>query len=170
MTAIQQSPTEIAAAATTARYRAAAEAHDVEGVISTLSKDVVLHSPITERIGFEGHAEMRELLGAVFESLSEIRYTSDVGDDRTRALFVRAKVGGQPVEEAMRIVLDDKAEITEITLFFRPLPGLAALAHELAPRVVGRRHGRTRATLAQLLMAPLALLTRIGDFFIPWFA
>lgn len=170
MTAIQQSPTETAAAATTARYRAAAEAHDVEGVIDTLAPDVVLHSPITERVGFHGHAEMRELLGSVFESLTEIRYTHDVGDERTRALFVRAKVAGQSVEEAMRIELDEHARITAISLFFRPLPGLAALASTLGPRVVERRHGRARAVLARLMMAPLAVLTRIGDLFVPWFA
>jgi hypothetical protein len=166
MTAIQ----EITAAETTARYRAAAEAHDVEGVIATLAADVVLHSPITERVGFRGHDEMRELLGSVFEALTDIRYTHDIGNERQRALFVRARVGGQPVEEAMRIGLNDHAQIDEITLFFRPLPGLAALAGALAPRVVERRHGRARAVAAKVLMAPLVLLTRIGDFFIPLFA
>jgi hypothetical protein len=168
MTAIKETSTT--AAATTARYREAAEAHDVEGLIATLSPDVLLHSPITERIAFRGHDELRELLTSVFETLTDIRYTADIGDDRTRALFVRAKVAGQDVEEAMRIELDDQARITEITLFFRPLPGLAALAGELAPRVVARRHGGVRAALARVLMAPLTILTRIGDICIPWFS
>jgi hypothetical protein len=70
----------------------------------------------------------------------------------------------------MRVELDADGRIAELTAFFRPMPGLAALAAALAPRVVVRRQGRLRATVARLAMAPIALLTRIGDVFIPWFA
>src|SRR5215208_5689545 len=83
-----------AAVATTARFRAAVEAGDVEAFLETLAPDVVLHSPITLRTRFEGREEIRELMGSVFATVHEIRYYEDVGDARSRALFYRARVGG----------------------------------------------------------------------------
>jgi hypothetical protein len=102
--------------------------------------------------------------------VTDVDYFADVGDDRTRVLFFRGRIGGQAVEEATRVELGDDGLISEMTLFFRPLPGIAALAAAMAPRVVAQRHGRARALVARLAMAPIALLTRIGDFFIPLFA
>lgn len=155
--------------ATTARFRQAAEAHDIDGVLMTLAPDVVLRSPITDRIEFRGHREISELLGSVFAAIKDIRYFADVGDQRTRALFYRAHVGGQPLEEATRIELDDRGQIREITLFFRPLPGLATLTATLAP-LVAAKHGRIRSQIARLLIYPLGLATRIGDRLVPWLA
>jgi hypothetical protein len=168
MSTLEQMPTP-AAAATTARYRAAAEAHDIDGVLATMTPDVVLHSPITEKVSFNGQEEMRELLEAVFETISDIRYFADIGDERNRALFFRGMIGRQPLEEAVRMTLTEDARIAELTLFFRPLPGLATLAAELGPRVTERRHGPGRARLARLLLAPLGAITRIGDRFVRFF-
>ncbi len=153
--------------ATTERFRRAAEAHDIAGVLETLASNVVLRSPITDRVSFNGREEIRALLGSVFATISDIRYFADVGDERTRALFYRANVNGQPLEEATRIELDDDGQIREITLFFRPLPGLATLTAALAPRVA-RRRGRVRAVIAHLLLGPLGAATRVGDRFAGW--
>ncbi|MDQ3957685.1 MAG: nuclear transport factor 2 family protein [Actinomycetota bacterium] len=146
----------------TARYRRAVEANDVEAVLLTLAPDVVVHSPISDRVSFRGRDEMRDLFRAVFASVDGIHYFADVGDSRTRALFYRATVGGEPVEEATRLRLDDDQLVEEITLFFRPLPGLTALTAALAPRIA-RRRGRGRAIAARLLLGPLAVATRLGD-------
>ncbi len=156
--------------ATTARFRQAAEAHDIEGVIETLAPDVVLHSPITDRVLFAGHDEVRELLRSVFVTIDDIRYFVDVGNARTRALFYRASVNGQPLEEATRVELDDQGLIQEITLFFRPLPGLTTVAAALGPRLAHSRHGRFRASIARLFLGPLGLVTRVGDRLAPWLA
>ena len=155
---------------TTARFRAAAEANDIEGVIGTLAGDAVLRSPITDAVVFRGHDEIRELLHSVFATLDDIRYFADVGDDATRALFYRASVNGQPLEEATRIELNASGQIRELTLFFRPLPGLATLTSALAPRVARRRHGPLRALAAKLLVGPLGALTRAGDHLVRWLA
>jgi hypothetical protein len=161
---------ETSSATTTARFAAAAEAHDIDGALATMAPDVVLRSPISDRVSFTGHEEMRELLEAVFETISDIEYFVDIGDERTRALFYRGRVGRQPVEEATRATLNEDGLISELTMFFRPLPGLATLAAELGPRVTRRRHGPARALLGHLLLAPLAALTRIGERFIHFFA
>lgn len=159
---------DVEATTVTARYRSAAEAGDIEGVIATLAPNVVMHSPITDRVAFHGHAEVRELLESVFSVIDGISYFADVGDSHTRALFYRASVNGQPLEEATRIELDPAGQIAEVTLFFRPLPGLATLTAALAPRVAARRHGQLRSVVARLLAAPLGLATRAGDRLVTW--
>lgn len=153
--------------ATTARYRSAGEAHDIDGVLDTLAADVVLRSPISGRVSFRGRDEVRGLLDSVFATITDIRYFADIGDDRTRALFYRGNVDGQPVEEAARIELNADGQISEITLFFRPLPGLAALTAALVPRLAIKR-GRIRATVAIVLLGPLGAVTRLGDRLATW--
>jgi hypothetical protein len=167
MATLEQTPTEIAAA-TTARYRKTAEAGDIEGLLATLSPDVVFHSPITERVVFRGHDEMRELLEAVFDTFTEIRYFLDIGDDRTRSLAFRAFVGRQPVEEATRVELDDDGRITDLTAYFRPLPAITLIAATLVPKVVARRHGPLLGAVVKVAMLPLAVITRVADRLVPY--
>lgn len=154
---------------TTARMRAAAEANDVDGVLATCAVDVVLHSPITDRVVFRGREEVGEVLRAVFATLEDMRYFADVGDQRTRALFYQASVGSQSLEEAARIELNEHAEIQKFTIFYRPLPGLATFTAALAPRVA-RNHGPVRSLIARTLIYPLGLMSRVGDRIVPWFA
>src|SRR5947209_14333223 len=152
---------------TTARMRRAAEGHDIDGVMNTMSDDVVLHSPITDRVVFRGQQEVREALNAVFSTIRDMHYIADIGSDRTRALFYTARVGRQPLEEGMRLELGEDGKISELTIFYRPLPGLASFAAALAPRVA-RSRGRVRSVLAWIGMFPLALATRLGDRLVPW--
>lgn len=150
------------AAETTRRYRAAIEAGDTDAFLQTLAPDVVLHSPITARTRFCGHDEIRVLMGAVFSNIEDIRYFEDVGDATTRALFYRGRVGRQEVEEATLVRLDSEALITEIRLWFRPLPGLTAVMRKLGP-ALAREHGRGRSMVAAALAAPLAAAASMGD-------
>jgi len=99
---------------------------------------------------------------AVFASIDDISYFEDVGDAHTRALFYTARVGRQTVEEATLVRLDDDALITEVKLWFRPLPGLTAVMGALGPNLV-RTRSRRRAIAAKVLTAPLVGLARVGD-------
>jgi hypothetical protein len=112
---------------------------------------------------------MRQLLEVVYTTLSDIRYTGDVGDERTRALFMAANIGRQPLEEAMHLTLNEDGQIAELKLFVRPLPGLATMAAALGPKITARRHGPLRALLAKLALTPLAMMTRTGERFIHLF-
>ena len=115
------------------------------------------------QIEVRGHEEMRELMECVFATIQDFDYFDEVGDERTRALFYRARVGRQPVEEATLVRFDRNAKVREITIWFRPLPGLAAVTGRLGPKLVRARGGRLRGALAAAMMAPLAPLTRVGD-------
>jgi hypothetical protein len=57
---------------------------------------------------------------------------------------------------------DDAGGICEMTLFVRPLPGIAIFAAALAP-AVGLRRGRLISIALRLLIEPLAAITHHGD-------
>jgi hypothetical protein len=52
----------------------------------------------------------------VFAVNEGIRYFADVGDQRNRALFYRAQVSGQPLEEATRLEL-----LCELARYLKPV-------------------------------------------------
>jgi hypothetical protein len=148
------------AAATTARWRAAIEAGDVDGFCATLAPDCVMLSPITDATRFDGVEQIRALMPHVLAVVNDIRYTDDIGDEKTRALFYDATIAGIPVTESTRVRLNDDAQVTEITLWFRPMPGLAALMAGLGPRLADTPAKRAAV---RAMTAPLAAMTKNGD-------
>lgn len=151
-----------AAQETSARMKSAVEAADLEGFLATLAPGVVLRSPISMRAEFRGHEEMAQLMRGVFASIADIRYWEDLGDARSRALFYRARVGSQEIEESCLIRLDEEALITELTLWIRPLGGLAALAASLGP-FLARQNSRPKGALVKVATKPLAVMTAKAD-------
>jgi hypothetical protein len=150
------------AAETTRRFRAAFMSADLDALIDTMAPDVELRSPITLGYRFRGREELRELMLDVLAVVRDTTYFEEVGDERVRALFGRSRVGAQAIEEAVLLRFDADGRVRELTLHVRPLPGLAALAAELAPRIMRRRHGQPGAA-AGALMRPLVPVTRLGD-------
>ena len=153
---------ELAVDSPLAAYRAAYLAEDMDALMATMRPDVVLHSPITDAFAFRGQDQLRALLEDVHAVVSDTVYDLDVGDDRTRVLRLSARVGRQRFEETLVMELDDEGLIASMQLFIRPMPGIAALAAALGPRVA-RRRSRTRAVLVRLMIGPLAFMTRSGD-------
>jgi hypothetical protein len=147
---------------TTRRMKEAVEKADLEAFMATISADVVLRSPISEKVEFHGREEMRELMRGVFDTIEDIEYYEELGDERGRALFYRGRVGAQPIEEASLLRFDDAGQIRELTLWIRPLPGLTRLAAALGPRLA-RENSRTKAALVAAAARSLAFLTAIGD-------
>jgi hypothetical protein len=146
-----------------AAFRAAGERLDLPAFLETLAPSVKLRSPISFRARFEGFDDVAALLQEVFGVLQEIEYFEDVGTPTTRGLFYRARVeGGQAVEGAMLVRLDDGAKVEEMTMFFRPLPGLTAFTARLTPRLTAKR-GRARSLVVAAMTRPVAALTRAGD-------
>lgn len=145
-----------------AALRRAIQARNVEAFLTICSEDVALHSPISHRVSFQGHGNMREPLIALFATLEDIEFLADVGEGPTRALFATASINGQPTEEAFRVELDAQQKVREITVFVRPLPGLAAFAAAVAPRIA-RRYGRLPSWLSRMSFTPVAVATRLLD-------
>ncbi len=149
---------------TIARWRAACEAGDLDGAMSVLAPEVVLRSPLTDSVRFEGRDEVREVLDVALRNFADLRFSTVLGNGRSWVLFETARIGDQRFDEAQFIELDERGKIVELTLLIRPRPGATAVMAALAGPLA-RRLGRsaTTATALSLLTRPLRFLTRLGD-------
>ena len=64
------------------RYLAASSANDIDALMGTLAPDAEVFSPISGRMVFRGHDDLRVLLGAVYGSLNGLRWGEAIGGDR----------------------------------------------------------------------------------------
>ena len=141
----------------------AAHHHDVEGVIACFADDIVIRSPITQRIRFVGIEQATDLFTRVFAIIEDIRFYETVGEgEPTQVIFWRGRVGRHYLEEANLLRLDDQGRICEVTVFMRPLPGLLELAARLAASLAGRHH-RVRRWLVRGLVGAIAAAYQVGE-------
>jgi hypothetical protein len=123
-----------------ARYRAASEAGDVDAALAALAPGAELVSPISGRMVFRGHDDLRVLLAAAFASIGDLRWREETGDERLRVVVGDACVGPLRLGDAMVLDLADDGRIRRIRPYVRPWPALTLLALKLGPRV-GRHPG-----------------------------
>jgi hypothetical protein len=128
------------------RYRAASEANDIDAVMATLAPDAVLVSPISGRLVFGGHQDLRVLLSAVYSSISGLRWHEEVGDDNVRVVIGDAKIGPLNLGDAMVLDLSDDGLIHRIRPHLRPWLALGLLALRLGP-AIARHPGVVRRSL-----------------------
>jgi hypothetical protein len=151
------------AEATITAWRDAVEHGDADAAGHLLAAGIEVISPLTEQFRFHGPEQVIAMLAAAFETISDIRFHTQVGADHTWALFFHAHVARQFVEEAQLLRLDASGHIRELTLFGRPLPALTAVMADIGPRLL---RGQRRPVLARLvgaLSSPVAVLTRVGE-------
>ena len=149
--------------------RAAGESGDAGAVAELLAPDVVFHSPMTERIRFEGKEEVAALHRDIFAVLEDLNTTEPLARGDTRSFSFRARVRGVELEAINLVRFNEQAQIIEFNVFVRPLPGLATLFAALPPRVSARRRGRLRGALVAFLTRPLAFALRTADRLTPRF-
>ena len=108
-------------------FRTAVEAGDLDGMVDALAEDVVFHSPITFK-PFEGRESVAMLLGVVFRTFEDFRYTDELDGDEVKALVFQAKVGDKQVEGLDLLRFDGAGKIADFTVMVRPLSAAMALA------------------------------------------
>ena len=139
------------------RYRAASEDGDLAAVIDTLAPDVELVSPISAILVFQGARDVGTVLGAVFASLTKLRWTHQAVGDGRIVLIGEARVAGLRLTDAMVLEVAPDGRIYRITPHLRPWLALTALGLQLlvrfsrAPRVLVRawrsgRHARRKVS------------------------
>jgi hypothetical protein len=143
-------------------FVSAQERHDVEAVIACFAPDIVIRSPITQRVRFEGIEQASDLFRRVFRIISGISVYETIGDGRSRVVFWRGRVGRNYLEEANLLRFDENGLVKEMTVFMRPVPGLLALAVELASSLSGRR-SFLRGLVVRLMLGPMATIFRLGE-------
>jgi hypothetical protein len=144
--------------------RAAMEARDLEAIVDAFAPTAVFHSPLTSRLAFTGHDQIRALTEVILRVLTDFRYPDEVRGEDTAFLVARARIGGQDIEITDHLRLDPDGKISEMTVFFRPLPAAAA-ALRLIGAGLGRRRSAARGALIAGLATPLAIMTKAGDPF-----
>jgi hypothetical protein len=127
-------------------YCVASEAADIDTMMGTLAPDAELVSPISGRMVFRGHDDLRVLLTAVYGSLRRLRWTEAVGQDRVRVAIAEARVGPLRMTDAMVFDLGADGLITRVRPHLRPWLALTLLAAVLGPKV-GRHPGVVRRAL-----------------------
>jgi len=143
-------------------FMSAQERHDVEAVIACFAPDIVIRSPITQRVRFEGVEQASDLFRLVFRVIRDIRFYETIGDGRSQVVFWRGRVGRNYIEEANLLRFDERGLVKEMTVFMRPVPGLLALAVELASSMAGRRSS-LRGVVVRLMLGPMATIFRLGE-------
>lgn len=123
-----------------ARYRAATEANDIGGVVDTLAPGAELVSPLSGRMVFSGHDDLRVLLTAVYGSLTGLRWHEEVGDSTLRVVTGDAWVGPLKLGDAMVLELAEDGRIQRIRPHLRPWLAQTLFALRLGPKIV--RHPR----------------------------
>jgi ketosteroid isomerase-like protein len=149
--------------------RAAGESGDADAVAELLAPDVVFHSPMTERIRFEGKEEVEALHRDIFAVLEDLDTTEPLARGDTRSFSFRARVRGVELEAINLVRFNEQGQIVEFKVFVRPLASLATLFAALPPRVSARRRGRLRGALVAFLTRPLAFALRTADRLTPRF-
>ncbi|WP_035856643.1 nuclear transport factor 2 family protein [Cryptosporangium arvum] len=148
---------------TTAAWRTAGERGDAEGAAACLAENAVAISPLTAAFRFEGREQVRQMLVAAVQVFDDLRYHTEVGDERTRALFLTGRAGQEQFEEAQLLRFDDAGRIVELTLFGRPLPALTQVMSTIGPALL-RAQGRPGlARVIRAATVPLHAMTRLGE-------
>lgn len=118
-----------------ARYRAASEANDIEGLVLALADDVELVSPLSGRMVFRGRDDLAVLLGAVYGTVTGLRWTHELGDGDERVVVGECRVGPLKLGDAMVLELNPAGLIRRIRPHLRPWLALTLFALLLGPHV-----------------------------------
>jgi len=162
-------PSSSPASTATTALRAAAERGDADAVAELLAPDVVFHSPLTARVRFEGKEEVAALHRDIFAVLEDLKTTEPLALGDTRSFSFRARVRGVELQAIVVARFNEQGQIVELTIFGRPLPGLAALFAALPPRVSARRRGPLTGALVAFLTRPHAFVLGTADRLAPRF-
>jgi hypothetical protein len=127
-----------------ARFRAAAEAHDIAAASELFAADIVFHSPATFH-PFVGRETVTRLLEIVADTFEDFRYTDDVAGDGVHALIFRAAIGGREIEGLDLIRVGADGLIDDFTVMLRPISGLLPFAQAMGEKVQAAGLATTRA-------------------------
>ena len=140
---------------------------DAETLIATLAPDVVLYSAVT-RTPFEGHEVVADTYRSVLESFEEVRVVDEFEDGDTHAFFWEGRIEGRYVAGADRYRLDAEGRVREVTIYGRPMSGVATFVTGIGFRLARRRRGKLLATLLRVTSLPLPPMLTLLDPVTRW--
>jgi hypothetical protein len=121
-----------------ARYRRASEQNDIVGLMESLAPDAELVSPLSGHMVFRGHDDLRVLLGAVYGSMTDLRWREEIGDGSVRVVTGDCRIAGLRLGDAMVLELTPDDEILRIRPHLRPWLPLSVFAVILGAKLMVR--------------------------------
>jgi hypothetical protein len=144
--------------------RVAMDARDPRLLEDSLAADVEVFSPIFSS-PIVGRDAAIEVFSVVYEVFGPMTYRLDVPGDPH--LFAwSSEVDGEPVEGIDLFRRDADAKVREVTVYMRPMSGVAAFLQAAGTAVARRREGGRALALraASFPVAPLMKLTgKVGS-------
>ncbi|HWX96911.1 MAG TPA: nuclear transport factor 2 family protein [Solirubrobacteraceae bacterium] len=117
------------------RYCAASKSGDIDALMATLAPDVELISPLSGRMIFRGHDDLRVLLGGVYGTLTDLDWDEPIGQGSARIAVSQGKVSGLRIDDAMMFELGQDGLIRRIRPHLRPWLGTTVFALKLGPKI-----------------------------------
>ncbi|QRY54166.1 nuclear transport factor 2 family protein [Mycolicibacterium septicum] len=124
----------------------ATRTNDLDALVATLAPDAELISPLSGRMVFRGHDDLRLLLGAVYGDLRDLTWDEAIGDGPTRVAISEGRVGGVTITDALVFELDGSGRIRRLRPHLRPWLATTVFAMRLGPKLV-RNPGVLRRAL-----------------------
>lgn len=106
--------------------------HDLTTMGAHLADDVTLRSPIVEE-AFVGREAVLAVLGALLGVADEFDAIDVLTGADHFAVYLRIRVGETEVNGVDYLHLNDAGQVDEMTIMWRPLPGVVAIQNALAP-------------------------------------
>ena len=126
----------------------AARLNDIDGMIGALAPDAELESPLSGRMVFRGHDDLRVLLNAVYGGLADLTWREVIGEGSTRVAVSDAHIAGIGITDAMVLELDDAGRIRRIRPHLRPWLAITLFALLAGPKIA-RHPGVVRHALSR---------------------
>jgi ketosteroid isomerase-like protein len=93
---------------------AAGEAGDADAIAEILAPDVVFHSPMTDRIRFEGKDQVAALHRDIFAVLDDIVTSEPLALGETGSFSFRARVRGEQLNAVNLVRCNEQGQIVDI--------------------------------------------------------
>jgi SnoaL-like domain len=143
-------------------YRQAFADRDLERLVALLADDVVFHSPVIGAPGFEGRDSVAALHGMIFDAVSDVEYTHEVGNGGAHILVYNARMLGKTHKATTLLEFNPDGKIREIWVMVRPLTGVVAVAEAIGSQLAKRR-GPGRGPAVRALSKPLVGLAAVAN-------
>ena len=114
-------------------FRAAVEAHDLDGMSACLAEDVEFFSPVAFK-PFVSKPVVTALLGFVMDTFEEFVYVDDIEQGNSHMLRFNARVGEKAIDGVDLMELDEDGLINRFSVMIRPLSAAHAMADAMAAR------------------------------------
>jgi hypothetical protein len=142
------------------------ETRDLAVMVSQMTDDVVLHSPVA-RFSFRGRELVSTMLASMLQE-SE-RWAGEWRVDEvlcrgpeTYVIAFGGRIAGRVVDMVNVMRLDEENRIREMTVYARPMAAVAVFPAHVFPLIVARHRGKLRAMLIRIGTGPLPLLLEVG--------